>query len=180
MALFAKRNLALKHALFARVTLLALGLPFAGAHAADTVSAADRSFIAMVSQGGMFEVEAGGVGASQGSTQDIRDQGTTEQHDHQLVGEKLKSIASSVGITFPGTLSPAFQKELDDLKAASGPAFDALYLKDMEDVHAKDGAAFAKEAASGTNPDLRSFASETHRIVLRHIGELKAVGPGGK
>ncbi len=151
--------------------------PFAAAHAATTVSAADRAFIAMVSQGGMFEVQAGAVGASQGSTQDIKDQGSTEAHDHQLVGDKLKSIAASVGITFPSTLKPAFQKELDDLKAASGTAFDALYLKDMEDIHAKDGAAFAKEAAAGTNPDLRAFAAETHRIVLRHIGELKAIGP---
>jgi putative membrane protein len=154
----------------------ALVTPLAASHAASNVSAADRAFIAMVSQGGMFEVKAGAVGATQGSTQDIKDQGTTEAHDHQLVGDKLKSIAASVGITFPATLKPAFQKELNDLKAATGPAFDALYLKDMEDVHAKDGAAFAKEAADGTNPDLRAFAAETHRIVLRHIGELKAIG----
>ncbi len=156
---------------------LAAGSLFAAAHAASTVSAADRAFIAMVSQGGMFEVQAGAVGASQGSTQDIKDQGATEAHDHQLVGDKLKSIAASVSITFPTMLKPAFQKELDDLKAASGAAFDALYLKNMEDIHAKDGAAFAKEAAGGTNRNLRAFAAETDRIVLRHIGELKAIGP---
>ena len=131
----------------------------------------------MVSQGGMFEVQAGAVGAKQGSTQDIKDQGATEAHDHELVGHNLKSIASAVGITFPTTLKPTFQTELEQLEAASGPAFDALYLKDMENIHAKDGAAFAREAETGTNPDLRAFAAETHRIVLRHIGELKAIGP---
>ncbi len=154
----------------------AFGLALSPAHAGTGVSGADRSFIAMVSQGGMFEVKAGAVAASQGGTQDIRDQGATETHDHQLVGDKLKSIAASAGVTFPATLKPSFQKELDALKAASGPAFDALYLKDMEDIHDKDGAAFAKEATDGTNPDLRGFAAETHRIVLRHIGELKAIG----
>ena len=46
----------------------------------------------------------------------------------------------------------------------------------MEEIHAKDGAAFAKEAASGSNPKLKAFAAETHRIVVRHIGELKALG----
>ncbi len=160
-----------------RGATLALCLVFSNAYAASDVSSADRSFIAMVSQGGMFEVEAGAVGASQGSSQDIRDQGITEQHDHQLVGDKLKSIASSLGITFSATLNPVFQKELDQLKATSGTEFNALYLHDMEDIHAKDGAAFAKEAKNGTNSDLRSFAAETHRIVLRHIGELKATGP---
>ena len=49
----------------------------------------------------------------------------------------------------------------------------------MKDIHAKDGAAFAKESTSGTDPQLRAFAAETHRIVERHIGELKAVGPTG-
>jgi putative membrane protein len=93
------------------------------------------------------------------------------------VGAKLTSIANSAGVQFPTTLNAQFQKELDDLTALSGTAFDAAYLKDMEDIHAKDGAAFAKEAAGGTNPDLRSFAAETHRIVVRHIGELKALGP---
>ncbi len=144
--------------------------------AAAPVSAADRAFIAMVSQGGMFEVQAGTAGATQGSSQDIRDQGTTEAHDHLLVGAKLKSIAAAAGVTFPGTLNKTFERKLEDLIALSGPAFDAAYLQDMEDIHAKDGAAFAKEAEAGTNPALRAFAAETHRIVVRHIGELTAIG----
>lgn len=157
---------------------IALGLtPSLAVHAADAVSAADRTFVAMVSQGGMFEVMAGQIGADQGSTQDIKDQGVTESHDHRLVGDKLKSIASGIGIQFSDKLNTTFQKEIDDLKALSGKAFDTAYLHDMEDIHAKDGAAFGKEAKSGTNPDLKAFAAETHRIVERHIGELRALGP---
>jgi putative membrane protein len=144
------------------------------AYADASVSAADKHFVAMVSQGGMFEVKAGELAAEQGSTQDIKDQGTTEAHDHKLVGEKLKSIASASGLSFPDTLNADFQKKLDDLKALSGSAFDAAYLADMRDIHAKDGAAFAKEAKAGSDPALRDFATETHRIVVRHIGELQA------
>ena len=147
------------------------------AHAASALSSADRTFIAKVSQGGMFEVAAGQLGAVKGNTQDIRDQGTTEAHDHALVGAKLKSIAAEEGVTFPSALNAQFQQELDALKALSGHAFDAAYLKDMKVVHAKDGATFAEEAKSGSDPQLRDFAAETHRIVLRHIGELDAVGP---
>ncbi len=158
-------------------TAVLLALAGAAGHAAEPVSAADRNFVAMVSQGGMFEVQAGTIAATQGATQDIRDQGTTEQHDHGLVGDRLKSAASAAGLSFPGTLNPQFAQELAALKAAHGTQFDALYLQDMEDIHAKDGAAFAKEAAGATNPGLRAFAAETHRIVLRHIGELRAIGP---
>lgn len=144
-------------------------------HAADSLSAADRALAAKVSQGGMFEVEAGQLASEQGSTQVVKDQGTTEAHDHGLVGDKLKSILSDAGVTEPDTLNTSFQKELDDLKALSGRAFDSAYLRDMEAVHAKDGAAFATEAHSGSNPQLRAFAAETHQIVESHIGELQAV-----
>lgn len=157
-------------------TLAIASVP-AVANAADDVSTADRSFIAMVSQGGLFEVMAGQVGVDQGNSQDIKDQAATEVHDHQLVGDKLKSIAAEAGLQVDSSLNPQFQKELDDLKALSGPAFDAAYLKDMKAIHAKDGAAFAVEAKSGSNPKLKAFAAETHRIVERHIGELNAVGP---
>jgi putative membrane protein len=88
------------------VAYLAAALfPIMIAYGATPVSGADRSFVAMVSQGGMFEVQAGQLGADQGSTQDIRDQGATESHDHKLVGEKLKSIASANDIQIAGTLN---------------------------------------------------------------------------
>ncbi|MBE1162372.1 DUF4142 domain-containing protein [Dyella acidiphila] len=155
------------------VLAVAVALPLS-ANAAENVSATDQAFVAMVSQGGMFEVKAGQLAADQGSTQDIKDQGSTEAHDHQLVGDKLSTIAKGAGIPVADTLNASFQKKLDDLKALSGPAFDTAYLSSMNDIHSKDGAAFAKEAASGTNPDLRAFAAETHRIVVRHQGELHA------
>ena len=61
----------MRHAPLLLAAALVAGVPVA--RAADAVSAADRSFVAMVSQGGMFEVHAGQLGADQGSRQDIRD-----------------------------------------------------------------------------------------------------------
>ena len=154
--------------------LLSFLVAAAPAAVADAVSAADRAFVAMVSQGGMFEVKAGQLAAEHGSTQDIKDQGETEAHDHALVGAKLKSIATADGLAFAGTLTAKFQNQLDGLAALTGPAFDTAYLRQMEAVHDADGAAFAKEAVAGGDPKLRAFAEETHRIVVRHIGELRA------
>jgi len=156
---------------------LAISMLAPAVRAADTTSAADQAFVAMVSQGGLFEVKAGQLAAERGHTQDIQDQGWTEAHDHQLVGDKLKSIAAAAGIQVADSLNAQFQKELADLQALSGKDFDAAYLRDMDDIHKKDGAAFATEAKAGSNPALRAFAAETHRIVLRHLGELHALGP---
>ena len=101
-----------------------------------------------------------------------------EVHDHTGVGDKLKAAAGHGGMSFPGELNPEFSGRLARLKALPGPAFDQAYMSAMADIHAKDGAAFATEAKAGGTPELRAFAAETHRIVLRHIGAIDAVPPG--
>jgi putative membrane protein len=144
------------------------------AGAAGTVSDADKAFVAKVSQGGMYEVALGKVAADKGAQQDVKDQGNTEAHDHELVGTKLKSVAESAGISFPGELNADFKARLSKISALSGAKFDAAYIEDMKTIHAGDGAAFQKESKDGTNPDLKAFAAETYNIVQRHIGELDA------
>jgi putative membrane protein len=156
--------------------LFAAGFAPLSASADDTeVSNADRAFVAKVSQGGMFEVEASRVAAEKGGRQDIADIGFTEVHDHQLVGAKLRSIATSAGISVEPTLNAEFQQRLDRLRGLSGKAFDNAYIKEMDAIHDADGAAFAEEARSGGHPALRDFAAETVLIVKRHLGALHAL-----
>ncbi len=155
---------------------LAAGLATTPASAADAeLSAADRAFVAKVSQGGMYEVEAGRLASQKAARQDIVDIGFTEVHDHQLVGAKLRSIAASVGIELGSTLNADFQKRLDRLRSLSGKAFDNAFIREMDAIHDADGAAFAAEAQSGHNPALRAFAAETVLIVKRHLGSLHAL-----
>ena len=156
--------------------VLAIGLTAEEASADDkSVSDADHAFIMKVSQGGMYEVEASKVANAKAREQDVIDVSVAEVHDHQLVGAKLSSIASSLGITFPTTLNASFQQRLDRLNGLSGKAFDDAYIQEMDKIHAIDVMAFAKEARSGQNPALRTFAAETVLIVRRHIGALHAV-----
>jgi putative membrane protein len=143
-------------------------------YADNTFSAADKAFVAKVSQGGMFEVELAKVGQTKATTQDLKDQANTEEHDHTLVGDKLKSIMEANGMQFPTALNAEFQARLDKLSALSGAAFDSSYLHTMAEIHHIDGAAFKQESTAGSNPDLKAFAAETYRIVLRHLGELGA------
>jgi putative membrane protein len=142
--------------------------------AADSFSDVDRAFVAKVSQGGMYEVALGKVAETQAMAQDIKDSGNTEAHDHTLVGDRLKAIIEANGMECPTQLNAEFQARLDQISALPPDQFDAAYLHDMKKIHEADGAAFAKEATSGTNPDLKAFATETYRIVQRHLGELDA------
>jgi putative membrane protein len=151
--------------------LVAAALPL---HAGEGFSAVDKAFVGKVSQGGMYEVALGQVAETMGQSQDIKDSANTEVHDHQLVGDKLKSIMEANGMEFPTALNAEFQARLDKMKGMPAGKFDAAYLADMKKIHEADGAAFAREARQGTNLDLKAFAAETYKIVQRHLGELGA------
>jgi len=144
----------------------------ASAQIATDLSDEDRAFVAKVSQGGMYEVALAQYAETHALAQDVKDQANTEAHDHALVGDKLRAIALGAGMSFPAELNAEFSARLEKLKATPPDQFDAAYLEDMKKIHKIDGAAFAKEAKHGTNPDLKAFAAETHRIVERHLGEL--------
>ena len=161
--------------------LLAPGMLAASAGLASAAATpADRAFVAKVSQGGMFEVQAGRLADQKGSTPDIRDFGAMEAHDHTPVGDKLKAISDREGISFGAELNPDFAGKLARLKSLSGPAFDKVYMEQTSAIHAGDGAAFAKEAAEGGSADFRAFAAETYKIVQRHIGAIHAASPPAK
>ncbi len=157
----------MKIAPFALVAALAASSAFAA-----TATPADRAFVSKVSQGGMFEVDAGKLAATKGSTQDVRDFAAAEVHDHMLVGAKLKAISSSEGVTFASTPNAEFAGKMATLKGLSGAAFDAQYMSDMAALHDADGAAFLKESTEGGSAAYRAFGAETHRIVERHIGAI--------
>ena len=65
----------------------------------------DRDFVAKVSQGGMYEVEAGKVAATRGTIPAVRNFGVLEAHDHEGVGANLKRVANASGVTFATTLN---------------------------------------------------------------------------
>lgn len=162
------------HVLGAAAIAFAALTASATASAADTLSPGDQAFVAKVSQGGMFEVAASKVAVEQAQAQEIKDMASTEVHDHESVGAKLKDIASKNGDDFPTDLNADFTHRIDALKALKGKAFDMHYTAEMRRIHAADGAAFAKEATAAKNPDLKAFAAETSGIVKMHIGAWKA------
>ena len=141
------------------------------ARGAGPASAADKAFVAKVSQGGMYEVEASKVAEKRAAAQDVKDLAVTEVHDHGQVNRSLKKIADSAGVPVAATLNGEFAERLAKLSAVPADGFDAAYIADMKAIHDKDEKLFAREAEEGTG-DFKAFAHETDAIVKRHIGAL--------
>ena len=159
---------------FMRITCSVLALASCSLlFAASPASVADKLFQSKVSQGGMYEVEASKVAVERAQAQNVKDLALSEVHDHTLVGDKLKSISSAVGLSFPSSLNGEFAQRLAKLKSTPGAAFDAAYIADMRSIHDKDEKLFHQEAQGGSG-DFKTFAAETDLIVKRHIGALNA------
>ena len=135
----------------------------------------DRAFVGKVSQGGMYEVEASKLAMARATAPDVKDQATTEVHDHELVNQRLKQIATRAGIPVSGTLNAEFQERLAKLKVVPASDFDQAYITDMQQIHDKDEKLFAQEAQEGSEA-FKLFAHQTDLIVKRHIGALNAPG----
>jgi putative membrane protein len=135
----------------------------------------DRTFVHKVGLGGMFEVDSSKLALDKAGSQQVKDFAANEVKEHTEVGDKLKTVATEMGIVAPAQRDAKFQKMYDALNAKSGTDFDTLYLADMKTIHHTDGGLFAQEAKTTQNPDMKAFATETVGIVKRHIAALKAM-----
>jgi putative membrane protein len=122
----------------------------------------------------MYEVEASKVAQQKGSAPDVIDLAVMEVHDHTLVNNGLKKVATEENIQVSDKLNATFQQRLQTLQSKSGAEFEAAYLTDMEEIHAMDEKLFAKEATDGS-ATFQPFARQTDLVVKRHIGALHAV-----
>jgi putative membrane protein len=68
----------------------------------------DQAFVAQVSQGGGYEVEASKIAEQRATPPDTKDLATTEVHDHELVNARLKEIANAAGISVASDLNSHF------------------------------------------------------------------------
>ncbi|MBW0105387.1 DUF4142 domain-containing protein [Pseudonocardia sp. KRD291] len=86
----------------------------------------------------------GGLGVAQGVGDQVKDLAPQVQSEGQGIDEKLRGLASAVGVSLPDQLSPEQQAQLDDIKARTGEQFDQGWLQAAQAEQAK-----LKEQANG-------------------------------
>ena len=142
--------------------------------AATPASKVDQAFVAPVSQGGLYEVEAGEVAAMRGTVPAVKDFGRLESEDHKGVNSELKRIAGITGVSIAPELNAEFSQRLAKLKAMPEAQFDSYYVADMKQIHNNDEGLFAKEAEDGSAP-YKQFAHQTAILVKAHLGWLNTM-----
>jgi putative membrane protein len=135
----------------------------------------DKEFLVKAAEGGMTEVELGKLAQEKGSSADVKQFGSHMVMDHSKADAQLKEIAAKKGITVPSTLDAKSQATVDHLSSLSGPAFDKAYVHTMVKDHEKDAAEFRAESTSAQDPDVKTFAGDTLKVIETHLSDIKSI-----
>jgi putative membrane protein len=133
------------------------------------VSSKDKKFMMDAAMGGMEEVEMGRLAASNATDADVKAFGQRMVDDHTKANDQLKQVAQTKGVTLPTDMSKSQHSDMDKLSKMTGANFDHAYVKMMVKDHKKDVADFSKESKSGSDSDVKSFASTTLPTLQDHL-----------
>jgi len=127
----------------------------------------------------MFEVESSKLALSKSSSAPVKKFADMMVKAHTESTEKLKATASSATppIVPNATLSAEQQATLDNLKSASGSAFDTAYVAAQTDGHQKTLDALRAYSTSGDIPALKTLAGGMVPVVTAHLNMAKGLKP---
>ncbi len=133
------------------------------------------NFAVKAADGGMMEVELGKIARDHAANPRVRAFGDMMVRDHSQAGDNLKSIATSLNIALPDSVSDDARKEIDKMKMKKGKDFDMAYVNMMVDDHKKDIDEFKKCAADCSDSTIKSFAANTLPVLEKHLDSIEAI-----
>jgi putative membrane protein len=143
--------------------------------AASHFSARDLDFVNAAGIGGLFEVESSQLALERASSGKVHDFATMMIADHGAINAEFQSVVQGQGAHVPSSLDAQHEREMEELRHLSGPAFDRKYLDLQRDAHNGAIKAFESAASDCDNPQLRSFASKTLPILRSHRSHIDSV-----
>jgi putative membrane protein len=137
------------------------------------VSKADKKFVATAASGGLAEVAAAQLAQQKSQDPKVKEFAQQMITDHTAANQQLTTLAQQKGIDVPSSPDAKDQKQLDKLSKLDEPKFDKMYLKAQVKDHQSMLSLMQKEAKSGKDADLKSFASQTAPTVQKHLDMAK-------
>lgn len=158
---------------------LALGAALAFASpAAAAPSSQDATWLKAAHQYNLTEISAGQAAQSHAASATVRNLGQMFVTDHTAGDAQLRTVAAQLGVTLPATPDATQQQQLAQASAATGTAFDALFLSSQTSGHRQALAAGTTEISSGQDSAVLALARATAPVVQHHLSELLAAQGG--
>ncbi|WP_174300122.1 DUF4142 domain-containing protein [Caulobacter sp. S45] len=138
------------------------------------------AYVTAAGQSDKFEITEGRLAAQMGSSDKVRAFGQKMITDHTKSTMKVMAAAKMSGLPKmpPPALRPDQQDMVAQLKAASGPAFDSLYIQQQMQSHQQALMVQQNYAKHGADMHLKMVAMKTVPVVQEHISMLQNMGSG--
>ena len=137
--------------------------------AAAKTSSADQAFVKKIAAGGEAEVEFAKLAQQKATSEEVRSLASRLETDHMKANDELKKLASQKGWTLPAEPTAEQKAKKAKLEKLSGSAFDKEYADTMVTNHRNNIPVFQREASSGSDPDLKQWASSIVPTLKEHL-----------
>ncbi len=155
------------------VPVLASAQTTSSGSSSTALSTQDKMFIQKAAYAGLAEVSDGNLAESKGSST-VKTIGTRMVADHTKVNQQLAALSQQLGDPAP-TMTDAKHLQMHvALEGLSGSAFDSHYLHEQLLGHEKTIALFKTESQDGSNPQLKTLASNTLPTLEEHLSMIQA------
>jgi len=155
--------------LIALLLITVLGQVTATAQGGAALASGDRNFMTNAAMTDMFEIQSSRLALDKAASAAVKTFAQRMIDDHTRTSDQLKQIAANKNVTLPTALDSKHQAQLAKLSAASGAEFDRMYMAAQHAGHQKAVAMFEKEARSGRDADVKSFAQATLPALQEHL-----------
>jgi putative membrane protein len=140
---------------------------------AQSLSAQDHQFMMDAAKGGMTEVHVAHMGIERGMNPTVKSFSQRLINDHTKANQELIALAKMKSVQLPAD-DPKIASSMPIAKK-TGADFDKEFAKMMVDDHQKTITMFEKEASSGSDPDIKNWASKTLPTLQSHLAEAKTL-----
>jgi putative membrane protein len=128
----------------------------------------DQTFVREASAAGLSEVAEAEAALKKAKRLDVRKAAQQLLTDHTAANEQLRALAQGKNMSLAATAAP---------KAATSTTtdFDAAYVASQINAHQDAIALFEAEAKTGSDNDLREFATSTLPTLRQHLSMMQSL-----
>ena len=129
-------------------------------------------FVAAVGASDLYEIQSSALARGKAQSAELRSYAQRLEREHGASSGELKAAAAKAGVSASPALDAEKQGMLDQLKGASGAAFDAMYIDQQRLAHQKTLMLLQNYAAGGDDDALKAFAEKAQSMVEQHTDAL--------
>lgn len=150
-------------------------------HKDDKLARGDRKFILDAAASGMFEVQAGQLGATKATDPTVKSFASMLVDHHSAANNELVQIANSKKVELPAAPPRGMRNDIEKLGKRSGAEFDQEFVRNVGiKAHEKDIKNFEKASGSVKDAQLKAWVDKTLPALREHLAQAQKMPQAGK